>query len=67
MADYEVLAVECKPRPDCSKVARGAAGRIAIVGEAITDPAELAALGVSPGEGAVQITEALYRAGHDSL
>jgi len=53
--------------PDCPKVARGAAGVVAIVGSVITDPKTLAALGVGPGEGAVQITETLYRAGHDGL
>lgn len=40
---------------------------VAIVGPAITDAETLAALGVGPGEGAVEITETLYRAGHESL
>lgn len=65
--DYEVLATDCDPYPACPKVARGTPGRVAIVGQAITDPEALAALGVGPGEGAVEITEALYRAGHESL
>lgn len=67
MPDYEVLASECRPQPDCPKVARGAAGMVTIVGSVITEPEALAALGVGPGEGAVQITEALYRAGHKKL
>lgn len=67
MADYQVLALECNPKPECPKVARGIPGTVAIVGELVTDPAALAALGVGPGEAAVQITEALYREGHDRL
>ncbi|MGH4019259.1 MAG: hypothetical protein ACRDT0_08490 [Pseudonocardiaceae bacterium] len=67
MADYEMLASGCDPDPACPKVTRGTPGTVAIVGELITDPTALAALGVGPGEAAVQITEALYRAGHDGL
>lgn len=67
MADYEVLASTCDPHPQCPKVARGAPGMVAIVGQIINDPEELVVLGVGLGEGAVQITEALYRSGHESL
>lgn len=67
MSDYEVLASTCDPYPQCPKVARGGADMVAIVGEIITDPEALVALGVGPGEGAVQISEALYRAGHKKL
>ena len=67
MPDFEVLASNCDPYPQCPKVVRGTLGRVAIVGQAITDPGALAALGVGPGEGAVEITEELYRAGHESL
>lgn len=67
MPDYEVLAGECDPNPTCPKVARSASGKLAIVGVAITDPEALTALGVGPGEGAVEIDEALYRAGHEGL
>lgn len=67
MADYKVLASQCGGEVDCPKVARGAVGMIAIVGPVITDPAELAALGVGPREGAVQITEKLYCDGHVAL
>lgn len=68
MADYEVLASDCPPDLTCPKVARGRAhGPLVIVGPLITDPDSLFALGVGPGEGAVEITEALYRAGHESL
>ncbi|MGH3932396.1 MAG: hypothetical protein ACRDTF_20750 [Pseudonocardiaceae bacterium] len=48
-------------------MARRTAGVVAIVGSVITDPEALAALGVGSGEGAVEITEALYRAGYESL
>ncbi|MGH3477644.1 MAG: hypothetical protein ACRDRY_05180 [Pseudonocardiaceae bacterium] len=48
-------------------MARRTAGLVTIVGPVITDVETLAALGVGPGEGAVEITEALYRAGHESL
>ncbi len=67
MANYEVLTSGCDPYPNCPKVARGAGGMVAIVGELITDSAALAALGVGPGEAAVQITETLYRECHDRL
>lgn len=67
MTHYKVLASDCPPGLNCPKVARGAPGMVAIVGPAVTDPVALAELGVGPGEGAVEITEALYRAGHDSL
>ncbi len=67
MADYEVLASICDPEPHCPKVARSAPGIVAVVGQVISDPEALVALGVGPGEGAVEITEALYRAGHQSL
>ena len=67
MADYEVLAQDCKPQPNCPKVARRVPGVVAIVGPALTDPETLSALGVGPGEGAVEITDALYRAGYESL
>ncbi|HEU0087421.1 MAG TPA: hypothetical protein VFQ77_07200 [Pseudonocardiaceae bacterium] len=68
MTRYEVLASDdCPPDMTCPKVARSAGDRVAIVGQAITDPAALVELGVGPGEGAIEITEALYRAGHDSL
>lgn len=67
MPNYEVLASSCYPHDTCPKVARGVPGMVAIVGTAITDPETLAALGVGPGEGAVQITEVLYRAGHLGL
>lgn len=67
MVRYEVLASDCDPDPRCPKVARRTAGVVAIVGPAITDPEALAALGVGPGEGAVEITEVLYRAGYESL
>ncbi len=67
MADYEVLASGCEPFPNCPKVALGAGGLVAIVGELITDPTALAALGVGPGEAAVQISETLYCAGHEGL
>ncbi|MGH3521324.1 MAG: hypothetical protein ACRDU4_00525 [Mycobacterium sp.] len=46
---------------------RGASGSVAIVGRVITNPEALTALGVGPGEGAVEITEELYRAGHEGL
>lgn len=65
--DYKLLTNDCPPGKDCPKVARSAAGRIAIVGVRITDPEALAALGVGPGEAAVEITEPLYRAGYDGL
>lgn len=67
MPDYEVLAADCNPYPQCPKVARHTAGMVTIVGPVITDVETLAALGVGPGEGAVEITEVLYRAGHESL
>lgn len=67
MIDYQVLASICGGGPDCPKVARRAPGVVAIVGSLITDPADLAALGVGPGEGAVQITEELYCDGHAAL
>lgn len=67
MVHYEVLAVECGGGPDCPKVARRAPGLVAIVGPVITDPEALAALGVGSGEGAVQITESLYCAGHNGM
>ena len=67
MFDYEVIASHCDPYPQCPKVARGTPGRVAVVGEAITHPEALAALGVGPGEAAVEITETLYRAGHEGL
>ncbi len=67
MPDYEVLASNCDPYPQCPKVVRGASGSVAIVGRVITNPEALTALGVGPGEGAVEITEELYRAGHEGL
>ncbi|MGH3836830.1 MAG: hypothetical protein ACRDSF_14205 [Pseudonocardiaceae bacterium] len=67
MPDYEVLASSCYPDDSCPKVAQRVPGMLAIVGDPITDPAELVALGVSPSEAAVQITEVLYRAGHVGL
>lgn len=68
MVDYTLLASSCDIDPQCPKIARaGATGVLAVVGHVITDPESLVALGVGPGEGAVQITEALYRAGHDNL
>lgn len=67
MTQYEVLASDCPPGMDCPKVARGVVGRVAIVGPTVTDPVALVQLGVGPGESAVEITEALYRAGHDGL
>lgn len=67
MLDYEVLASSCFPDDSCPKVAQRVPGKVAIVGDSITDPEELAALGVGPGEAAVQITEVLYRAGHAGL
>lgn len=68
MPDYELLAFECPPGPNCPAVRRDcAAGAVVIVGAAITDPEALAALGVSPGEAAVEVTEDLYRAGHAAL
>ncbi|MGH3776344.1 MAG: hypothetical protein ACRDRR_11535 [Pseudonocardiaceae bacterium] len=67
MANYEVLVSECGGGVDCAKVARRRPDMIAIVGQAITDPVELATLGVGPGECAVQITEKLYCDGHEAL
>lgn len=67
MADYDVLVSDCPPDLTCPKVARRAHGPVVIVGPLITDSESLSALGVGPGEGAVEITEVLYRAGHDSL
>lgn len=67
MPDYDVLASSCFPDDSCPKVAQRVPGMVAIVGDPITDPVELATLGVGPGEGAVQITEVLYRAGHAGL
>ena len=67
MTQYEVLASDCPPGMDCPKVARGAAGVVTIVGRAVTDPVALVKLGVGPGESAVEITETLFRASHDSL
>lgn len=67
MPNYEVLASSCFPDDSCPKVAQRVPGMVAIVGDPITDPEELIALGVSPSEAAVQITEVLYRAGHAGL
>lgn len=67
MPDYEVLATNYDSYPQCPKVARGTPGRVVIVGQAITEPDVLAELGVGQGEGAVEITETLYRAGHEGL
>lgn len=67
MAHYEVLARSCFPDDSCPKVARRVPERVAIVGDLITDPEELAALGVGVGEGAVEITEVLYRSGYAGL
>lgn len=67
MADYEVLASDCPPDLTCPKVARRAHWRLVIVGLSLTDSQSLSALGVGLGEGAVEITEALYRAAYDSL
>lgn len=67
MADYEVLASDCPPDLTCPKVARAVSGRVVVVGRMITGSERLSALGVGCGEGAVEITEALYRAGHDGL
>lgn len=68
-AAYEVLASDCgcDPEPHCPKVARRLPGLVAIVGPAVTDPEALAALGIGPGEGAVEITEALYRTAYENL
>ena len=62
MPDYEVLAKECKPVPDCPQVVRVAPGALVVVGEAIIDPAAPAMFGASPGKAAVRITATLYRA-----
>lgn len=67
MTRYEVLASDCPPDMTCPKVARSAADRVAIVGSVITDPVALVQLGVGPGESAVEIDVALYRAAYDSL
>lgn len=69
MAAYEVLASDCScdPEPHCPKVARRVPVVVAIVGPAVTDPETLAALAVGPGEGAVEITEALYRIAYENL
>lgn len=67
MTHYKMLASDCLPDVTCPKVACRVPGMVAIVGTAVTDPDMLAELGVGPGEGAVEITEALFRAGHDSL
>lgn len=61
MSEFRVLVGECPPGKDCPKVARSAPGMVAIVGVQITDPKALAALGVGPGEAAVEITESMYR------
>lgn len=68
MSMYEVLAGSCDPEPHCPKVARRrAGGRVAIVGDPITDPTALAELGAAPHEVALEITEQLYRDGHRGL
>lgn len=67
MADHEVLASDCPPDLTCPKVARAVSGGVVIVGRMITGSERLSALGVGPGAAAVEITEALYRAGHDGL
>ncbi|MDX3001472.1 hypothetical protein PWY87_07320 [Kribbella solani] len=67
MSGYIVIAGECPPGKDCPKVARASADRIVVVGELISDPAALAALGVGRGEAAVEISEVLYREAADLL
>lgn len=67
MVNYEVLASDCPPDMTCPKVARRVPGRVAIVGPLITESEQLSVLGVGPGEGAVEISEVLYRAGHEGL
>ncbi|MGH3569139.1 MAG: hypothetical protein ACRDRH_24570 [Pseudonocardia sp.] len=62
MPNYEMLAKECKPVPDCPQVVRVAPGALVVIGEAITDTAAPAEFGDGPGEAAVRITETLYRA-----
>jgi hypothetical protein len=64
---FEVLTPDCSPE-ECAKVAiRRSNGRVTVVGDAITDLAELAELGLAPHEGAVDITETLYRVGYQRL
>lgn len=61
MMELSILVGECPPGKDCPKVARSSRGMVAIVGERITDPQALSALGVGPGEAAVEITESMLR------
>jgi len=64
MVGFRILVGECPPGKDCPKVARSENGRIAVVGEWVTDPAALRTLGVGPGEAAVEISEELLAAEH---
>lgn len=62
MVEFSILADNpCPPGKDCPKVARSSGGMVAVVGERITDPEALRALGVGPGEAAVEITESMLR------
>ncbi|MGH8887306.1 MAG: hypothetical protein ACRDYX_19500 [Egibacteraceae bacterium] len=69
MSDYIILAEElsCPPELQCPKISRTPRRTIAVVGVQITSPEALAALGVGPGEAAVEVSEPLYRAGYQCL
>lgn len=67
MPSYELLAADCPPGDECSKVVRRRPGVLTVVGASVTDPAEVSALGVGGGEGAVDITEELLRAAYGAL
>lgn len=64
MSDYKLIT-ECPPGKDCPKVVLAADGEVVIVGEQITDEGTLT--GVGPGEAAVRVTVAMYRAGYGGL
>jgi len=62
---HELLASDCPPRADCSKIVRRRGGVLTVVGVAVT--AEVSTLGVGAGEGAVDISEELLREAYAAL